>query len=77
MNAWVHGGERDLAWPDQRVVVEIDTYTHHGSQIAFHRDRARDAELTAAGYRVVRFTGRQLEDSPPGARRSSRRSSPR
>lgn len=61
VNAWVHGGERDLAWPQRRVIVEIDTYTHHGSQLAFHRDRARDAELTAAGYRVIRFTGRQLE----------------
>ena len=64
VNAWVHGGERDLAWPDQRR-GRRDRHLR-ASRFA---DRvpsrpARDADLTAAGYRVVRFTGRQLEDEP-------------
>ena len=31
---------------------------------AFEDDRARDARLTALGYRVVRFTHRQLLREP-------------
>jgi len=46
------------------VVAEVDTFDHHGTRRAFDQDRARDAELTALGYRVVRFTGRQLEREP-------------
>jgi len=32
--------------------------------VAFERDRARDAELTLADYRVVRFTYRQIVREP-------------
>jgi very-short-patch-repair endonuclease len=32
--------------------------------VAFERDRARDARLTMLGYRVVRFTYRQIVDEP-------------
>jgi very-short-patch-repair endonuclease len=59
-NVVVHGYEVDLFWPDQRLVVEIDGYAFHSSRRAFERDRARDAALQAAGYRVVRFTWRQI-----------------
>jgi very-short-patch-repair endonuclease len=50
----------DFAWRAQRVVVEIDGHRYHDTRAAFERDRARDARLTVAGYRVVRFTYRQL-----------------
>ena len=33
------------------------------------RDRARDAELTVAGYRVVRFTYRQVTNEPAAVAR--------
>jgi very-short-patch-repair endonuclease len=45
-------------------VVDVDGYAYHGTRAAFERDRARDAELQAAGYRVIRVTWRQLVDEP-------------
>ena len=50
----------DFLWPDHRLVVETDGHTSHATRRAFERDRARDARLTVAGYRVVRFTYRQV-----------------
>ena len=48
--------ELDLAWPDLRLNVEYDGWESHGGREAFERDRQRDAELTAAGWTVLRFT---------------------
>ena len=38
------------------MIVETDGWEAHGTRAAFESDRAKDAALTAAGYRVVRFT---------------------
>jgi very-short-patch-repair endonuclease len=56
--------EADFVWPDQRVVVELDGWQTHGHRFAFERDRARDADLVARGYVVLRFTWRQITDDP-------------
>lgn len=64
VNTRIEGLTVDFAWPAQRVVVEIDGHRYHGTRAAFERDRARDARLTLAGYRVVRFTYRQLIREP-------------
>jgi hypothetical protein len=48
--------EPDYHWPAQRVIVETDGWETHGTRAAFRSDRAKDAALTAAGYRVLRFT---------------------
>jgi very-short-patch-repair endonuclease len=47
---------------DRRVVIELDGHASHGTRLAFERDRERDRILTAAGWRVVRVTWRQLHD---------------
>jgi predicted transcriptional regulator of viral defense system len=60
VNTHVEGFEVDFVWPDERLIVETDSRTYHGTAEAFERDRARDARLTAAGWRVVRFTRRQV-----------------
>jgi very-short-patch-repair endonuclease len=52
--------EPDAHWPDQRLVVELDSYGIHATRQAFESDRARDRVLQANGYRVVRVTWRQL-----------------
>jgi very-short-patch-repair endonuclease len=36
----------------------------HSSRRAFERDRRRDADLNAAGFRVLRITWRQLVEEP-------------
>ena len=63
-NVHVAGYEVDFLWRDHRLVVEVDGFAFHASRTAFERDRARDATLQAAGYRVVRLTWRQLTDEP-------------
>jgi very-short-patch-repair endonuclease len=54
--------EADLIWPEQRLVVEADGRQTHDTAAAFERDRRRDRDLAAAGYRVLRITWSQLED---------------
>jgi very-short-patch-repair endonuclease len=54
----------DFLWPAHKLVLEVDSYDHHGDQAAFEADRARDQRLIAAGYRVTRITARQLEAEP-------------
>lgn len=56
--------EVDAYWPSHRLVVEMDSWEFHGHRGAFERDRARDAAMQAAGYRVVRLTHRRLQDEP-------------
>ena len=50
--------EADFHWPAHHLIVETDGWDTHRTRAAFEDDRARDAALTAAGYRVVRFTWR-------------------
>ena len=61
VNRRVAGLEVDFLFPDARLVVETDGWRFHGTRAAFERDRNRDARLTRAGYRILRFTHRQLE----------------
>jgi very-short-patch-repair endonuclease len=50
----------DFLWPEHKLVVETDGWQAHGHRAAFEEDRARDAHLQALGYRVLRFTWRQI-----------------
>lgn len=54
----------DLLWRPQRLIVEVDGYAYHATRAAFERDRLRDSELQATGYRVLRVTWSQLADRP-------------
>lgn len=63
-NAVVHGKEVDLLWPEHRLVVEFDSAAFHLDRAAFEKDRLRDQQLIAAGYRVIRITARQLDTTP-------------
>jgi hypothetical protein len=64
VNTVVEGHQVDFYWPEVKLVVETDGAAVHLTPTAFERDRQRDVELTVAGYRVVRFTWRQLRDRP-------------
>jgi very-short-patch-repair endonuclease len=54
----------DFAWTGPRVLVETDGWKTHGRRQAFEDDRARDADLVARGYVVIRFTWRQIRHEP-------------
>ena len=56
--------ELDAVWPEQRLVFEVDGYSYHGHRAKFESDRRKDMALTAAGYRVIRVTWRQLTGEP-------------
>jgi hypothetical protein len=56
--------EADCAWREQRLIVELDGYATHGTRASFEDDRGRDRALTAAGWRVMRVTWRQLHHGP-------------
>lgn len=43
-----------------RLVVEVDGLQYHSNPETFEADRLRDRRLTAAGYRVIRLTYRQV-----------------
>ncbi|HYH89217.1 MAG TPA: DUF559 domain-containing protein [Solirubrobacteraceae bacterium] len=61
-NTLIEGIEVDAAWPDRRLSVELDSYEFHGTRQAFENDRRRDRRLTAAGWRVMRVTWRDLDE---------------
>jgi very-short-patch-repair endonuclease len=60
VNARLGPFEVDFLWRDRALIVETDGYRHHADRAAFESDRGRDAELQRRGFRVVRFTYRQV-----------------
>ena len=64
VNVRVGRREVDFLWHAQRLVVEVDGFAYHANRAAFERDRLRDAELQAGGYRVMRVTWRQIAKTP-------------
>jgi very-short-patch-repair endonuclease len=65
-NVWIAGFQVDFVWGHASLIVEVDGFAFHADRAAFERDRHRDAELQARGYRVIRITWRQLVDDPRG-----------
>lgn len=53
-------GELDLAYPQERIGIEVDSFAFHGSKIDFVNDRGRLNRLLAAGWKVLHFV---YEDS--------------
>lgn len=58
----------DLAWPGARVAVELDggEWLPHGGRHNTDADREKLNAAAAQGWRVLRFSGGQL-DAAPGA----------
>jgi very-short-patch-repair endonuclease len=65
-NVRIAGYEVDLLWRERKLIAEIDGYAFHSMRSSFERDRRRDQELVAAGYRVIRVTWRQITDETVG-----------
>lgn len=55
-------GRVDLAYPDHRVLIEVDGRVWHSLLDAFDEDRMRDNLAQIAGWRVIRITFRMLRD---------------
>ena len=54
----------DFVWRDQRVIVEADSKKWHNTRQRFEQDRVRDQRLTAAGWRIIRTTWKQMTQRP-------------
>jgi len=64
-NVRLAGLEADFLWQDRRLVVETDGWRYHGNRRRrFETDHSKTNALKAAGYEVLRFTWRELEDEP-------------
>jgi Protein of unknown function (DUF559) len=64
VNVLVEGHLVDFLWIEAKVIVETDSWSHHGDPFAFEKDHQRDVELTAAGYDVHRTTYKMLARDP-------------
>ena len=51
----------DFLWRDAGLIVETDSRKFHDTGSAFESDREREQRLQLAGWRVSRFTWRQIE----------------
>lgn len=63
-NRRVAGYRVDVLFRRLRLIVEIDGFQTHGGRQAFEDDRRRRNALVLAGYTVLNFTWRQLQDDP-------------
>ena len=61
VNATAEDHTVDFLWRQERLIVETDGWAAHGTRSAFERDRRRDADLLAAGWRVLRISHARLE----------------
>jgi very-short-patch-repair endonuclease len=63
---FVHGRvfRADLAYPEHRLVIEGDGFGVHGERDAFESDRERQNLLVLDGWRILRFTWRQIVREP-------------
>jgi very-short-patch-repair endonuclease len=54
----------DFAWPGLLIGCECDGFEHHGSRLAWKRDRGRLAAIEAAGWRIVHVTWSDVTREP-------------
>lgn len=66
MSAIVAGHEVDAFFPDEKVIVELDSWEFHRDRTAFESDRDRDADTLAAGFVTVRITWERMTAAEAG-----------
>ena len=54
----------DLAYPDHRVAIELDSKRWHLNSVSFERDPRRRNALTVIGWTVLTFTWSDYVDRP-------------
>ena len=57
-------GRVDMAYPEARLIIELDGRRWHSRTETMEMDHKRDRAAQLAGWRVFRFTWSQLEDTP-------------
>jgi hypothetical protein len=54
----------DFAVPHRRIAIEIDGHEFHSDPEVFVNDRVRQRSLEMAGWRFIRFAGREAKNDP-------------
>jgi very-short-patch-repair endonuclease len=54
----------DLAFPDRRLAVEVDSWAWHVDVERFRADRRKGNAITRAGWDLLRFTWHDLNGRP-------------
>ena len=57
-------GRVDFAWPERRLVVEVDGFAFHADRATYRSDRRRGNALVLTGWRVLRFSWEDVVGSP-------------
>jgi hypothetical protein len=56
----------DFAYPESKVLIELDGMAYHADADTFQRDRTKQNRALAAGWWTVRFTWDDLSADPDG-----------
>jgi hypothetical protein len=59
---WDQTRRFDIAFPESRLAIELDSRRWHSTIDAFDSDRSRDRESVVHGWRILRFTWSDLND---------------
>jgi hypothetical protein len=62
-------GRVDFAYPEVRLAIELDGFEAHTSLESFRHDRVRQNDLVNAGWTVLRYVWRDVEDQSPAVAR--------
>ena len=54
----------DRAWPEVKLILEVDGRTWHSREQSMARDRARDRAAAAEGWLVIRVLADEVRDVP-------------
>lgn len=60
----------DLAYPEQRLAIELDSVRYHLNRESFEKDARRRNRLLNSGWRVLTFTWADYADAPSALVRS-------
>ncbi len=61
MSTFVAGYEADALFPEEKIVIELDSWEFHKDKVAFETDRDKDLDRQLAGYAPVRITWDRIE----------------
>jgi very-short-patch-repair endonuclease len=64
VNIWIEGVLVDAVWRQRKLVVELDGRDNHSSWAQIQEDRSKEITLRAAGFDVIRYGTRQVEEQP-------------
>lgn len=52
----------DLAYPELKIAIELQSWEWHGGRVPFDDDKARVSDLTALGWRVLEITSQHTPE---------------